>query len=73
MSEKYFYPLDIDFEQLRYQKTLLVEISISTHTTEISKNKAEGLLSIIDAIQDYAVESQFLNEEEIFGDLDVVN
>lgn len=49
-----------DWDQLRRQKTLLLEIP--DESDELS-----GLVSLLDYIQDQAVESEIWTEEEVFG------
>ena len=50
--------MKIDWELLRKQKEWLMQFN---------REEADGLLSLIDAIQDNAVNSKEFTEEEIFG------
>lgn len=57
----YTYTLDLDFKMLRKQKEFLLNHG---------GPDAMGLVGMIDAIQDYAVDNDYLTEKEVFGDLD---
>ncbi len=55
----------ISFKDLRRQKLTLIELIPDLHT---EKGEAlEGILSLIDAIQDYAVDSGQLTHIQVFG------
>jgi hypothetical protein len=57
--------LDIDFELLRQQKQELINVTFK----EDSLNAiVEGMLSIIDAIQDSAVDENGLDAKVVFGE-----
>jgi len=51
-------PLDLDFALLKKQKAWILE-----HKTP----EAEGILDLIDAIQDHAVDVEGLPETEVFN------
>ena len=54
--------LDIDFELLKDQKSFLLDLLIRSRKYD----QLEGFLSIIDEIQDQAVESNGVKEEVVF-------
>ena len=64
--------ISIDWETLREQKTALIKTITSKHESncEVTKNEAkklDGILHLLDYLQDQAVESGIFSEEEIFG------
>lgn len=76
-DSKYYgvYDLDLDFDLLRQQKKSL-EFARETAMRHIKKNKTlqqvhddlEGLLQIIDEIQDQAVSHNGFDIKEVFGE-----
>jgi hypothetical protein len=54
--------LDIDWNALRKQKSALLEL-VDKHP------ELEGLLGLIDAVQDQAVDDNGLNEKLVFGEV----
>lgn len=54
---------NISYERLRKQKSELLNLKIHP------KSELVGLLHLIDAIQDHAVENLGINEEKVFGKL----
>ena len=54
--------LDIDWNALRKQKYALLEL-VDKHP------ELEGLLGLIDAVQDQAVDDNGLNEKLVFGEV----
>lgn len=61
----------IDFELLRTQKLCLINL-INDNTTidNPDKDLLEGVVSLIDNIQDYAVDKMKYTKKEVFGDFD---
>jgi hypothetical protein len=59
--------LKIDFNLLRRQKLALIELKPGTTVTSEQSAAAEGLLNILDAIQDQALRSGEYTEKQIFG------
>lgn len=59
-----YFNLDIDFDELKKQKALLAKT-----INESDENLAEldGILHLIDSIQDYAVDELGMDEEEVFN------
>jgi len=58
------YPLRIDFDTLAKQKALLLEL-LSEHK-ETKYDEIEGIVYMIDAIQDYAVKAEIEAEDVVF-------
>ena len=57
----------IDWSQLKKQKQVLLYISNTSKALTIGqKDDLIGIIHLIDAIQDYAVDSMGLSEEEVF-------
>ena len=56
--------LSIDFDLLREQKHELIKKACASGSTN---ELLDGIISIIDAIQDQAVENNGLSEVEVFG------
>ena len=52
----------IDWALLRKQKRWLL------HQSVLDCAEAEGLLALVVAIQDYAVDEMFIDESEVFGE-----
>lgn len=50
----------IDWALLRKQKMWLLQ--------QNAYPEAQGLLALVDAIQDYAVDEMFIDESEVFGE-----
>jgi hypothetical protein len=63
---------NIDFDLLKKQKTQLIELQYRTHEGNpvvLSKeyDALEGIINLIDHIQDSAIEQLGLKEEEVFN------
>jgi hypothetical protein len=58
----------IDWGLLKKQKASLLDVieTISSKDNEQKKDDLTGILHLIDAIQDYAVDSMGLQEDEVF-------
>jgi len=56
--------MDIDFALLRSQKLDLIDL---TSVDKPSAEVAEGMLALLDHIQDYAVDSGQATEQEVFA------
>jgi|LakMenEpi08Oct12_1017439.scaffolds.fasta_scaffold22711_1 hypothetical protein len=56
---KQHYEFNLDFDLLRDQKNALAEIVMDDKNTLL-----EGILSLLDEIEDQAIEKGYLNEEE---------
>jgi hypothetical protein len=66
-KKKHFKFIDkIDFTSLRIQKTLLLETINNDAVDPEHKEALEGILSLIDAIQDYAVDEMGVPEMLVF-------
>lgn len=66
------YELDIDFKQLREQKDILINMiqdwgEADDEQQNIDAKNVQGILNLIDAIQDQAVEVHGLTEKEVFN------
>jgi len=59
--------LEIDWELLRRQKRAVVELRTGTVVGAEQEDAAEGLLNLLDSIQDQAADSGEVTEEEVFG------
>jgi hypothetical protein len=60
----------IDWKLLRKQKRLLLQVINNDNVNFKEKEALEGILNLIDAIQDYAVDdAQIVTEIEVFGKL----
>jgi hypothetical protein len=57
--------MDIDFELLRQQKQELID---ATYTNEGLNKMLEGVLNILDAIQDSAVDENGIDAKLVFGE-----
>jgi hypothetical protein len=57
--KKQHYEFNLDFDLLRDQKNALAEIVMDDKNTLL-----EGILSLLDEIEDQAIEKGYLNEEE---------
>jgi len=56
----------IDWNELRNQKNLLLETINNDNVQPKHKEALEGILSLIDATQDYAVDEMKLKETDVF-------
>jgi hypothetical protein len=56
---------NIDWEQLKKQKATLTKVVFNTQDGEVWDD-LEGLLNLIDAIQDYAVDELGVEENVVF-------
>lgn len=63
--------INVNFELLREQKKALQRHINSADDGSLDKDRLEGLLCLIDYIQDTAVGSGQCTEEEVFGNLEV--
>ena len=66
------YELDIDFKQLRKQKDILINMiqdwgESNDKQQRLYAEEVEGILNLIDNIQDQAVDVHGLSEEEVFN------
>lgn len=59
---------ELNWKLLHEQKKAFIEIILG-HSSEETKNKLDGILSILDAIQDQAVEIHGLSEIEVFQEV----
>ena len=57
----------IDWEMLKEQKAHFVSVIYSGELKSDQKEALEGILHLLDAIQDHAVDSMGISEEEVFG------
>lgn len=57
----------IDWNDLRIQKTLLLETINNVYVNPKHKKGLEGILALIDAIQDYAVDEMGVSEMQVFN------
>ena len=60
------YPLNIDFAELKTQKTALLNIRKEVLSAE-QYEALEGVINLIDAIQDYAVDVLGYDKNEVFN------
>jgi len=63
MATKVVVTLTLDFDQLRHQKAYLLSLLLTTRKYD----KLEGILNIIDEIQDQAVDANGVDDEVVFG------
>ena len=59
--------LEIDWELLRRQKRAVVGLRTGTVVSAEQEDAAEGLLNLLDNIQDQAADSGEVTDEEVFG------
>lgn len=60
------YPLNIDFAELKTQKTALVNVRQEVLSAE-QWEALSGIIHLIDAIQDYAVDVLGYDKNEVFN------
>lgn len=60
----------IDWELLRVQKRVIIELSAMGCFTTEDYDAFEGLLNLLDALQDYAVDEMGMKDEDVFGQLE---
>ena len=60
------YPLNIDFAVLKTQKTAILNIRKEVLSQE-QWEALEGLINVIDAIQDHAVDELGYDKDEVFN------
>lgn len=60
------YPLNIDFAELKSQKTAILSIRKEVLSQE-QWEALEGLINVIDAIQDHAVDELGYDKDEVFN------
>ena len=60
----------IDWELLKEQKQCLLEISVMGCFTEKDYDMFEGILALIDSIQDYGVDELGIDEKDVFNHLE---
>jgi len=63
--------LNIDFAELRQQKEWLYRKVMSADEEE--SNTAAGVLHLFDALQDWYVEEGWAHEQEVYGDIPIVD
>lgn len=56
----------IDFKELKSQKAILIKLQEKKGTTAKENSTIEGILNLIDHIQDIAVDSYGYNEKAVF-------
>jgi hypothetical protein len=59
----------IDWKMLRKQKKDLLKVINNDSVSPKEKESLEGIMSLIDHIQDYAVDTCELSERKVFGKL----
>jgi hypothetical protein len=58
---------DIDWKRLREQKKILVEMTFTHGKFTLEENVAlDGIINLIDSLQDYAVDEMGISEKEVF-------
>lgn len=68
--------LNINFEQLAKQKLLLVKMTFSPKEYGLKTEQVdelEGLINLIDKIQDHAVDSDSIDFRTVFPNLDKID
>ena len=58
---------NIDFKLLKKQKLDLLEIYLDPQLTDSQYSTIEGVVNLIDAIQDYAVDNLGYDEQKVFN------
>jgi len=58
---------NIDYKLLREQKDTLVKLNDIFDRDSLNGGALDGVIALIDAIQDYAVDMKGMSEEEVFG------
>ena len=64
--------LHIDFRQLSEQKIALIQMMNSPGVDEAQEAAIEGLLLLVEAIQDHAIEHDGIDEAEVFPFLEPI-
>ena len=59
--------MNLDWNLLRQQKLLLLELCNKPATTPADRDLLDGIIHLIDGIQDYAVDQGNATEAEVFG------
>lgn len=59
--------MDIDFEALREQKMVLLKIANRTQNPD-NRDALDGLIHLLDAVQDQVVNSGQRTEAQVFGE-----
>jgi hypothetical protein len=59
--------MNIDWKLLREQKTTLIYLGVKNTLTDHEKLAVNGIIHLIDGLQDEAVNSGTATEEEVFG------
>lgn len=59
--------MNIDFEALREQKMVLLKIANRTQNPE-NRDALDGIVHLLDAVQDQVVNSGQLTEAQVFGE-----
>jgi hypothetical protein len=58
---------NIDWQLIREQKKILLELSSFDYFTGNTHEAFEGILGILDALQDFAVDEMGIDENEVFN------
>lgn len=58
---------NINWELLRKQKATLVEVLILGDLSRREKNDLDGIVHLLDSLQDYVVDEMLVDEELVFG------
>lgn len=61
--------MNIDWSELRAQKRILNYMATMQVFNQETKQKIEGVIQLLDAIQDCAVDTKEATEHEVFGDM----
>ena len=57
----------INWKRLRSQKLTLIKLVNSNRVTPLEREHLDGILSLLDAVQDYAVDSDGVPSQTVFG------
>ena len=60
--------MNINWALLRQQKAALVEVALSGRTSEYESEAFDGIINLLDTIQDETVSSGLADEETVFGE-----
>jgi hypothetical protein len=71
MPVKYEVEVDIDFKLLRKQKRVLISLASDKRTSKSRVDALEGIINLLDHMQDAAVESGAASEHTVFGSEDI--
>lgn len=67
LRAKFEIELDIDFPMLRDQKCQLVMMGIKAYLTQEQSDALEGVISLLEHIQDHVVDSGIAKAEDVFS------